>query len=61
MVKVCDRHLAVAAVEAEDEFLSVVKQEQRTAFLASMMFRAHAELISHAIFSPHEFCVLYMS
>jgi hypothetical protein len=49
-----DGHFAVAAVEAEGEALAVVEEEKRFAGLCSMIFRAHAELVSDAVSCPHE-------
>ena len=47
-------HLAVTAVEMKDEPLSVVEQVQWSSVPASVMFRAHSELISDAVFCPHQ-------
>ena len=48
-------HLAVPAVEVEGEFLAVVKEEERTALLGALMFRAHSQLVPYAVACAHEF------
>ena len=49
-------HLAVPAVEVEGEPLSVVEKVQWSCFLASVVLRAHSELVSDAVLRAHEFC-----
>ena len=51
-----DRHLAPAAVEMQSEALSIVQEEQGSAFFCSLMDRAYAELVSDAVFRAHQFC-----
>ena len=45
----------------EGEALAVVQEEERTAVLDPMMFRAHAEFVSDAIACAHKFGTVLVS
>ena len=55
-----DRHLAVAAVEAEGEAPSVVEEEKLLAVLGTVMLWAHAQLEPDAVFRAHQFRIRTM-
>ena len=56
--RIKDRHFAVAAIKMQRKPLSVVKKEERTAILATMVLGTFAKLVADAVSASHEFSTL---